>query len=232
MRFNRPNPIAWFFFLSAFATCVALGTWQVQRLQWKQGLIAEIGQAKTLPPLTTLPNDSAALEKLNFRPVKLSGTWLHEIEYHLAPRYYQGKFGYALFTPLQLKGKRVILVNRGWVPADKKDIGKRRETIVAGRGTVTGILRVGKERNYFTPPNDPKRNLWFDRDVAEMAATYEVKNVIPATVDAVGAQDIDKLPVPSDGQIRLKNDHLSYVFTWYLIALGILIIFLTYHRRK
>jgi surfeit locus 1 family protein len=59
-----------------------------------------------------------------------------------------------------------------------------------------------------------------------------VKNVLPAMVDAVGPQDTAKLPVPSDGDIKVYNEHLSYIITWYLIALGILVIFILAHRKK
>ncbi len=60
----------------------------------------------------------------------------------------------------------------------------------------------------------------------------EVVVTSPAMLDIVGEQDIKHLPVPSNGTIRLRNDHLSYVITWYGIALGILVIFLVYHRKK
>lgn len=233
-RYTRPKPLAWFFFLLAFGTCVGLGSWQVQRLQWKSGVIAEIEHAKTQAPLTakTLPEDDAELEAKNFYPVKLSGTWNGEIEYHLAPRYFKGQMGYHLIQPLILKDGRMVLVNRGWVPAAKKEIGMRPRSIGVGAATINGLLRVGAERNYFTPINQPEKNVWFGRDVQEMAGFYDVKNVYPAMVDVVGTQDIKQLPVPSDGTIRVRNDHLSYIITWYSIAIGILIIFVLAHRKK
>lgn len=233
-RYIRPTPLAWFFFLGAFITTVGLGTWQVQRLQWKEGLIAQIEDARQNAPLTAsdLPSDETELKEKNFWPVKLTGTWNHEIEYHLAPRYYKSQLGYHIVQPLILSDKRVVLINRGWVPTAKKDIETRPRSIGAGRATVTGLLRVGSERNPFTPENQPEKNVWFGRDVQQMADFYALKNVLPAMVDAVGEQDVTKLPVPSDGAIKLRNDHLSYIITWYLIALGILIIFIVAHRKK
>lgn len=233
-RYHRPSLLAWFFFLGAFITTVGLGTWQVQRLHWKEGLIAEIEAAKQNAPLTNkdLPNDEAPLKEKNFWPVKLTGTWNHEIEYHLTPRFYKSQLGYHLVEPLILPDKRVVLVNRGWVPAAKKDIATRPHSIGVGRATVKGLLRVGSERNYFTPANQPDKNVWFGRDVKDMADYYGVKHVLPAMVDAVGEQDESTLPIPSDGTIKLYNEHMSYIITWYLIALGILIIFILSHRKK
>lgn len=232
-RYTRPTLIAWFFFIAAFVTTAGLGTWQVNRLQWKEGLIAEIESAKENAPLTneTLPTSDAAWKEKNFWPVEINGTWNHEIEYHLAPRYYKSKLGYHLVQPLILPDKRVVFVNRGWVPAANKDIGTRPRSIGVGAATVRGLIRYGNERNPFTPVNQPEENVWFGRDVADMAAFYEVKHVQPAMVDAIGEQG-DTLPIPSNGEIKLRNDHLSYIITWYALAVGILVIFLVYHRKK
>lgn len=233
-RYTKPTLLAWILFLGAFATTMGLGTWQVQRLAWKQGLIAEIEAARTNAPLTErdLPTTEEGWKEKNFWPVKLSGTWDGSIEYHIAPRYYKSQLGYHVVQPLILKDKRVVLVNRGWIPAANKEIGTRPHSIGVGRGVVTGLIRYGNERNPFTPENQKEKNVWFGRDVKEMADFYEVKNVLPAMVDAIGEQDVKKLPVPSDGAIHLRNDHATYIITWYAIALAILVIFVLAHRKK
>lgn len=231
-NFTRPRPIAWFFFILCFSTCMALGTWQVERLEWKEGLIAQIKQANEEAPLTRLPKEESELKALQFRRVTLSGTWRGNTEFHLTPRYWKDNFGYWIITPFTLNDGRTLMVNRGWVPAKKKLPETRPETRVSGAATLHGMIRTGAERSYFTPPNQPAKNLWFGRDVAEMADTANLKNLVPAMVDIVGLQRDELLPVPSDGTIRLKNDHLSYIITWYGIALGILVIFLVYHRKK
>lgn len=230
--FTRPRPVAWFFFLAAFGTCMALGTWQVQRLAWKNGLIAQIAAANAQAPLTTLPDDASELAVLQFRRAELKGEWLGGTEFHLTPRYWRDQFGYSIITPFKLADGRILLINRGWVPADKKAPETRPETAVHGHATLSGLVRVGAERSYFTPPSSPEKNLWFGRDVAQMAETARLTHVIPAMLDEVGEQDIAHLPIPSDGTIRLRNDHLSYLITWYGIAVGILVIFVVYHRKR
>lgn len=230
--FNRPRPVAWFFFLLCFSGCVALGTWQVERLKWKQGLIAEVTEANAQAPITTLPNDEKELAALQFRKTRLTGIWYNNTEFHLTPRYWRDQFGYWIISPLKLTDGRIILVNRGWVPGAKKELEKRPETAVKGRATVIGLIRVGPERSYFTPKSSAEKNIWFGRDIAQMAESAQLKNVAPVMVDSVGEQDAKHLPVPSDGTIRICNDHLSYILTWYGIALGILVIFVVYHRKK
>ena len=232
MRYLRPRPLAWFWFLSAFITCLALGTWQVKRLAWKEGLVTAIEAARAQPSLTQLPSDEAALAALEFRMVEIAGRFKSDAEYHLFPRWYEGKQGYWILAPLTLADGRVLLINRGWVPLEKKEPQTRPETKLRGRAVIQGILRVGADRHYFTPKNSVEKNIWFGRDIAAMAAAHGFTHVVPAMLDRVGTQDVKRLPVPSDGTITLRNDHLSYIITWYGIALGILVIFIVYHRKK
>ncbi len=230
--FDRPKAVAWFFFILAFGTCVAAGSWQVKRLQWKEALIAEIAQANETAPLRALPSTPDALAALQFHKIKLTGRWNSNTEFHLTPRYWRDQFGYWIITPFTLADGRTVLVNRGWVPGKKKLAETRPETRVRGMATITGMVRVGPERSYFTPVSQPEKNIWFGRDVGDMAAFAKLKNVVPAMIDIVGTQDTAHLPIPSDGTIRLRNDHLSYVLTWYGIALGIVVIFVLNHRKK
>lgn len=232
MQLNRPRPLALFFFVLCFGTTMALGTWQVQRLQWKTNLIAEIETARQSVPLDHMPADVAELKAKEFYPVVLKGTWLGDTEFHVSPRFYKGTLGYFIVTPFVLPDGRTVLVNRGWVPADKREPAMRPGTSVAGAATIHGLIRLGNERNYFTPASQPQKNLWFGRDVALMADTSHLEKVVPAMVDIVGEQDAKHLPVPSDGTIRLTNDHLSYIITWYGIAAGILVIFILTLRKK
>ena len=247
MHFNRPKPVAWFFFILAFGFCFAAGSWQVERLQWKRGLIEQLAEAHKQPPHAGLPKDDKELAALQFRPVTIKGSWLGDTEFHIAPRYLHNEFGYAVIAPFKLSDGRIVLINRGWVPRLKKLVETRPETKVHGNATLTGLVRTDADRTYFTPINQPEKNIWFGRDIAQMAAFAKLTNVVPVIVDlvdpAVFAQKQDSkpssalvpaktLPVPSDGVIRPRNDHLSYIITWYGIALGVLVIFITYHRRK
>ncbi len=243
-NFIRPRPIAWFFFLLAFGTTVALGSWQVQRLQWKERLIAEIAAANERAPVTTLPTEPTELAALQFRRVTLHGRWIPDQEFHLTPRYWHDQFGYAIVSPLKLADGRILLVNRGWVPGKKKLLETRPQTRVTGKTIIHGMVRTDTDRNYFTPPSKPEKNIWFGRDIPEMAAFGALHDVIPAMVDitvpgtpmmpekVTDTLSDPSLPVPSDGKIRLRNNHLSYILTWYGIALGILVIFILYHRKK
>ena len=232
-RYSKPTIIAWLFFACGLVTTLALGTWQVQRLAWKESLIAEITTAHNAAPITALPESPAKLKALEFRFVQLDGAWLPRHEFHVTPRYFKGEMGYHIFTPFQIADGRIVLVNRGWVPTKQKEPASRPGSNVADEATITGMLRIGSDRNYFTPVSDAKDNIWFGRDVAQMALSAKLERVIPeVTLDLVGQQDRTRLPIPATGEVALRNDHLSYIITWYGIALGILVIFVLAHRKK
>ena len=103
--------------IPALAILLALGTWQLQRLEWKTALIAEREAALQAPPVA-LPDDPAALRQMDFRRIRVSGEFLHGRSLLLSARSYQGRPGSHLLTPLRLETGRVLMVNRGWIPLD------------------------------------------------------------------------------------------------------------------
>lgn len=227
-HYRRPTPLAWICFLATFATLIALGTWQVERLQWKHGLLAEVEAGKT-HPLAGLPvDDEAPL----FHRVTVEGRFGTQ-EFHVTPRYYKEQMGYHLFTPFTLTDGRIVMVNRGWVPAAQKQVEDRPGSEAPkGEVRLTALVREGLERTAFTPDSNPASNVWFGRDIERMAAYAKLGEILPYTLDIVGEQKDDVLPVPSDGNVTLRNDHLEYAITWYGIALGALIIFAVFHRKE
>jgi surfeit locus 1 family protein len=231
-RFHRPHPMAWLCFLAAFFTLIALGIWQLERLSWKEALIAEIEAAKTAPPLTALPDTASVKASASvFRRIAITGTFAKQ-EFHVTPRYYHEKLGYHLFVPFTLRDGRHVLVNRGWVPTAQKDPATRPKSLTPhGKVTLTVMLRDEPARHYFTPPNQPEKNLWFGRDVEGMARVAGITDIYPYSLDIVGVQQADILPIPSDGNIPLLNDHLHYAITWFLLAIGALVVFMVFHRK-
>ena len=212
-----------------------LGIWQLQRLAWKEELIDTIATANEQAPLSTLPNDITELQDLRFRRVQLSGSYQHDKEVHVAARYYRGQLGYHIFTPLALDDGRTVMVNRGWIPVhDKDDFAARATGEASAPVTIDAMIRTSNERNYFTPPNSPEENVWFGRDVDEIARYHELE-LIPVTVDLIGSPDVaDGYPIPGDGNITLRNDHLGYAITWFGIGLGVLVIgglYIRQHKR-
>jgi surfeit locus 1 family protein len=230
--YQRAGFLAWFIFLLGLFTTIGLGSWQIHRLQWKQGLITKIESAQHAAPQAVIPTDAKALAVLEFTPFALSGKWIAGTEFHIAARYYQSKLGYHILQPFLLDDHRIAIVNRGWVPAALKDPATRPQTLAKGRANLVTTLRIGPDRNQFTPPSQPEKNMFFGRDIQQMvqSAGLDSAQVIDASFDIVSTSDSRELPIPFGGKIKLRNDHLSYVITWYLIAFFMVIIFWRYLR--
>ncbi len=216
--------------VSMLVVLVGLGTWQLQRLEWKTQLIAErdAGLAAAAVPL---PADDAALAALEFRKVTASGRFLHDRELYVGSRTNRGKAGYHVLTPLQIGDGTVLLVNRGWVPLDRRDPESRRDGQVPGPVTVIGILRVNAHAGWLTPENQPADNLWFSYDLPAMVEATGLP-LRPAILEA----DADEIPggLPVGGQFRaeIPNRHLEYALTWYSLAVVLVVIYIVYHRRR
>src|SRR5271170_1260233 len=146
----RPRLAPTLFTIPAVLVCAALGVWQIQRLHWKEGLIAQREAAVTAAPVASpeTPSDAAALE---FHRVNADGVFLHDKEILLNAIEPKGGAGFDVLTPLREAGGRIIFVDRGFVPTELKDPAKRAAGQPAGPVRVAGLLRLAPEKkpNWF-----------------------------------------------------------------------------------
>jgi surfeit locus 1 family protein len=219
--------------LIGLALLVGLGVWQLKRLAWKEGLIAAVESRTTAPPVEIPPPEAWA--KLNpgdyeYRHVRLSGIYdyAHQALVFRAlssPRGRYGGPGYLVMTPLQLAGGGSVLVNRGFVPEERKDAAN------AGSGgptDVTGLMRASEDRTWFTPSDDPARGQWFTRDVEGIAEALKLGPHAPFSVDADASPDPDALPEGGETILEFPNNHLSYAMTWFGMAMALAGVFAVY----
>ena len=216
------------------AAMLALGVWQLQRLAWKEGLIADLAARQAAAPLTDIPaaGDRAALE---FHRVQLSGQWLAGPEFFLISRSYQGASGLHVVTPLQLSDGRVLLVNRGWIPERQRDPATRPESLAQGAVSLSGTLRQdGWGGSALADArNDVAHNAWLFVDTQAMAAAAGLEDVVPGLyLVADPSGPASQLPVAQATVIDLPNDHLQYAITWFSLAGTFLVIFVLFHRKK
>jgi surfeit locus 1 family protein len=186
------------------AILIGLGVWQLQRLAWKEAILAEIDARMAAAP-TPLPAD-AGPDRDAFRPVAAEGTiggeafrvvWTDD-----------GGAAFRIVSPFATGG-RTILLDRGIVPADAAVPGPPRGSV-----TVVGNLHWPDEQDGFTPPPDIDDGLWYARDVAAMAAELGAEPLLlvarEVPGDAVAPRPIDTAGIP--------NDHLEYALTWFALA--------------
>jgi surfeit locus 1 family protein len=212
--------------LFGFAVLVGLGTWQVERLHWKLGLIAEVTTRTNLKPVPLpAPADwkNLDLAQWDYRPVTLRGHFRHDLEVRVytylgEPKGKLGGAGYWVMTPLVLDGGGTVIVNRGFVPLNRADPAARAAGQVPGEVTVTGLLRLPQDRNFFTPADEPAKHLFFTRDPKAIAADYHIAGAAPFTVDANAAPNPGGLPQGGETTVDFPNNHLQYAITWYGLA--------------
>lgn len=209
-------------------TTFCLGTWQVKRRKWKLNLIADL-ETRTTAPATAFPSDLDDLRDLEYRTVIVSGEFDHNKEIYVLPRAPvgddtgggivgggPGKSGAHVITPFRLTDRDLtILVNRGWVPRNELNPKTRPKGQVTGEVEIAGIVRKTEARKPFAAPNDPSRNRWFHRDVEAMAANVGAE---PIFIDAVKESSVLGGPLGGQTRVTLRNEHLSYIFTWYTLS--------------
>ena len=212
--------------------CLGLGVWQLDRLAWKRGLIAERQTASQSAP-AVVPRSLAEARGLEFRPVAIEGVLLHDKEIFLgaaAPT--GGKPGFQLLTPLRDRDGRIVFVNRGFVPSELKDPAKRVAGQFAVTVRITGLLRVPKGRpNWLVPDNRPDLNYWFWVDLPAMSAAAGLPEVAPFYIDADATPNAGGWPKGGVTPIDLPNDHLQYALTWFSLAAAAAVIYFVWRRQ-
>jgi surfeit locus 1 family protein len=229
---------------------VSLGSWQMQRKAWKEGLIAQIEARRTASPLdveavvgaiTASDPGEAGLggsRGAEYLRARVTGRFLHDREqFYYAPHPKLGP-GFHVLTPLEITGQapRVLFVNRGFVPEALKDRQKRQAGLVEGPTTVTGLVRLQGKTGSFTPANDPAKNLWYWRDIPALGrAAFPTgeRNILPFVLDAE-AEPATPGGWPKGGttEIKLPNRHLEYALTWYGLAATLAVIYLLFARGR
>ena len=213
--------------------CLGLGAWQVQRLYWKEGLIAARAAAIAAPTIP-VPDNAAAAHGLEFHHVRADGFFLNEKEILLGATSEGGVNGYWILTPLREANGRIIFVNRGFVPAELRDRKKRLAGEPAGPVHVEGLLRLppAGRPNWFLPDNRPDLNYWFWVDLPAMSAADKLENVAPFYVDADAARNPGGWPQGGVTRLALPNNHLQYAITWFSLAVAMIVIYVLSQRRN
>lgn len=189
------------------AILVSLGVWQMQRLDWKLGVIADIDARIEAAPIP-LP-DVLDPENDAYLPVEVRGVVESEYLRVLVSQKEIGA-GYRIISAMDMGGRRVLL-DRGFTPVDQSDVPEH-----DGSETVRGNLQWPQETDGFTPEPDIAKNIWFARDVAAMAAALNTEQtLVVAKQTSFDDGPISPLPVDTSA---IPNDHLSYAITWFSLA--------------
>ncbi|MEM9590978.1 MAG: SURF1 family protein [Pseudomonadota bacterium] len=219
--------------LVGFVILIWLGQWQLQRLEWKQGIIQRIETRIGRKPMSLERAVEIAEQGRdpNYLRVAVEGRFHNGLERYLYSISKDGQPGWHVITPLEAASGSVVLVDRGFVPDDRKDPKTRREGQFEDVVTVTGLVRASEKPNMFSPDNDATANQWFTRDLGSMTrsmfpeATVEVA---PFFLDSEAVEVPGGWPAGGQTRVELPNKHLEYAVTWFLLAACLLIVYVSY----
>lgn len=192
------------------AILCSLGIWQLHRLTWKEAMLADIETRIAAPPVDLATVTAPDAERDQYLPVTVKGRTTGEEADVLSGLKEQGT-GFEIISAFETSDGRRILLDRGFVPEAQKDVARPPVEL-----TVTGNLEWPNEADTYTPEPDLSANLWFARNVPDMAASLKTDPILVVIRTAEGdAQGILPMPVDTTG---IPNDHLNYAITWFSLA--------------
>jgi len=211
---------------------IGLGTWQLQRLAWKEGIIAQREAGLAKEPID-LPGDVDDWQAFDFRKIGLRGAFRHDLEQLFGARANNGVLGYHILTPLTRPDGLNVLVDRGWVPADQVDPAARKEGQPSGETSLKGIARyrLNDRQGWFTPDNDPAAKHWYSYDLNAMESALGL-DLAPLVLEADATPNPGGLPIGGRTQITLANNHLQYAITWYGLAVALIGVYIVFRRQQ
>ena len=203
-----------------FLVLMGLGVWQVQRLAWKTDLIARVDARVAADPVPAPPPAEWAgltAENAEYRRVSVGGEYRPDSDVLVQAVTERGA-GFWVMTPLVTEDGWTVLVNRGFVAADRRDD----RPLPQGPQAVTGLLRLSQPDGAFLRANDPDAGRWYSRDTQAIAATLGLPDVAPYFIDADRAGEGQ--PIGGLTVIAFRNSHLTYALTWFAMAGGLLVL--------
>ena len=203
------------FFISVF---VALGSWQIVRLNWKLDLITEIENSLKNPPV-----ELAQSNKKNYLKIKTSGSIDLDKQIYLYNLNDNGTPGFEVINPILIDEEN-FLINRGWIPFEKKNT---EEINFFDEDNIIGTLKLQGRKNIFKPDNEIEENYWFSLN-REDILKFTGKEFSEYIIYLDGKY---QFPKPKKITANISNNHKKYAITWFSLAISILLLYL-YFRKK
>ena len=214
-----------FVFIGISILTFILGSWQLYRLNWKNDLMDNIRNSILNPSLF-----SGDLNYNNLVSVKLDDNYtIINKPIYLESKTFKGKPGYHLILPVKYKNGMYSVINFGWV-LDKdfdqvQNIIQRYQSI---DNPKVYIRDFNSDKSFFTPKNDLSNNIWYSVNKTDFSQFYQYaflsKYYFVLLDDRVSKYTFNPL-------VFLRNNHLNYSITWFLLSLSSIVMLLIIRRK-
>ena len=225
----KPKLVPLISFIIALLILLSLSLWQVKRLIWKTNLIEQRVSSFEAEPKKL--SDIKKPAEHEFKKVYVKGKLLNQFEFFQPALSKNGNNGFHIIVPLEVNKQKLILFDTGWIPLNKREKNKRLENIENLKKEFTAVIRLPGRKGYFQPDNDSIKNFWFfvEPELMEQTITKNLeKNFYLEALD----NGPNGLPLGNQTRIYLRNNHLQYAITWFLIALSLIGVFFFANIRK
>ena len=237
MKFNfnsnsysfKPRLFPLFAFIVALSILLGLSGWQIKRLNWKTDLISQRINSFESDPISFINLNQP--EKNEFRKVFVDGQLLNEFEMYMPALSKRGNNGFHILVPLKTTSGKLIIYDTGWIPLKIKEKEKRLLNISKNSQTFEAVIRTSGRKGYFQPDNDTDTNTWFFVEPELMSKylkmNFENEYYLEATKNGPNG-----FPLGNQTRIYLRNNHLQYALTWFMIACGLVGVFFFANIKK
>ena len=208
---------------------IALGYWQLQRLQWKNDLISSIElnyNSKTID----FPILNDADNKYEYMQTHIEGKFMVKQSMFFFRSNLRGESGYEIVVPFKTTLSKDVYVIIGWIPFDKKDEIDLRFINDEALTKIEGSLIYSKKRKPLIPDNDISSNVWYLMNSEEM----DIVNNLNSSNYLLKITDKNYFPqiLIEFEPTNITNNHLQYAGTWFLLALVNTIMYIYFIYRK
>lgn len=225
--------------LCAVVILCSLGSWQLYRLDWKQGILAKL-EAEYAKDALQVPlegedfkESAQSTDEIVLKRGYIIGRYLNDKAVKISPKIFDQKIGEHLVTPFELeKGQGIVLVNRGWIPKERdmpkgKDIREIDQQV-----KLVGMVRPAPLANMFTPINKPQKEQWYIVNIADISKARDLTDVFPRMFYLEEAENKDHFyPLVEASRPEIANNHAQYAAFWFSMAVVLLLVFVVRFSR-
>jgi surfeit locus 1 family protein len=228
----RPLPVLSIFSVGALIVLLGLGVWQLERRAEKHALIGEITH-RMIAPAESVEALLINEDQARFRHATAQGTFEHAQEtFIFKPRNTETgtQLGYKVITPLRLTAGALIMVDRGWVPQEKRNPATRAKGQVEGLVTVRGLLKPAWSPGTFTPEPSRAEHIWYVHDISAITAAHQLKTATQLYLEA--STPVPGGPEPISETPEIPDNHLQYAITWFGLAIVLVVMYFVFHHAR